>query len=74
MPVREAVRVWANYHPYTIAKLWVGAVRMAQSQAKEDRLCAIRFEGLVEHPEATVQSLCDFVNIRFEADMLNTQK
>lgn len=70
IPFREAFRSWINYHPYTIAKLWVSAVREARHFEGEARFRTMRFEDLVAHPEESVRSLCEFAGISFEPAML----
>jgi hypothetical protein len=70
IPFSEALRAWVNYHPYTISRLWVAAVRTANRFEGNPRFVSIRFEDLLQQPEASVQSLCSFVGITFEPDML----
>lgn len=71
IPLREALRAWVNYHPYTIAKLWVAAVRTSKNFRDEKRFASIRFEDLVTHPDKTVRKLCEFVGVPFEGAMLD---
>lgn len=70
IPVKEVVRAWANYHPYTISRLWVSAVRKADKYEKHPRFKSIRFEDLVEAPDQVVRELCEFLNVPFEESML----
>lgn len=70
IPLREALRAWANYHPYLIAKLWAGCVRQASRFEHDPRVVTLRFEDLLDAPEATVRKLAEFVGVPFEADML----
>lgn len=71
IPRREALRSWANYHPYIIASLWVSAIRAAAQLQSVERFKTIRFEDLVESPKEELQDLCRFLGIDFEEDMLN---
>ncbi len=70
IPFSEAFRAWVNYHPYTIAMLWVAAVRMANRFVDNSRFVSMRFEDLLQQPEVSIRSLCSFVGIAFEPDML----
>jgi len=70
IPLREALRAWANYHPYVIVRLWCGAIRMAMQFNNHPRFTSIRFEDLLQRPEETVRYLCKFVGIDFEENML----
>ena len=70
IPFHEAIRAWINYHPYTITRLWVSAIRVARHLDKESRFISVRFEALLQAPEKEVKELCRFVGIEFEANML----
>ncbi len=70
IPLREALRSWVNYHPITISKLWNASVSAAAEVAGEDRTHDLRFEDLLADPEGKVRAVCDFVGVRFSADML----
>lgn len=71
IPLSEAFRAWANYHPYIISKLWASAVRTASRFENHPNVASIRFEDLLQEPEATVKQLCDFCGINFESGMLD---
>lgn len=70
IPRREALRAWVNYHPYTIARLWVAAVRTAGHFAGEPRFTSVRFEDLLRSPEDSVRALCRFLDLPYEPAML----
>ncbi|MDH3691074.1 MAG: sulfotransferase, partial [Gammaproteobacteria bacterium] len=71
IPRREAVRAWANYHPYITANLWVSAIRSASQVQDHGRIATLRFEDLVNSPREALQGLCGTLGIEFEEDMLN---
>lgn len=70
MPVIEAVRVWANYHPLLIAKLWVACVVRSERYATDSRVLSLRFEDLIAHPDGTVRQICEHVGVAYQASML----
>lgn len=70
MPLREAVRVWANYHPVLAAKLWSSAVRRGAAFGTAERVLTVRFENLIEDPRETVTRICGFLGITFDDAML----
>lgn len=70
----EVIRGWCNYHPYTISKLWVSAVKTAERFEGNSRFMSIRFEDLVTEPVKTVQSICRFLGINFDPQMLSIPK
>lgn len=74
MPVREAIRAWMNYHPILIARLWVAAIRQSKRFAEHPRFTSIRFEDLVQQPSETLKSLCRFLEIDYEAGMLQVEQ
>lgn len=69
-PLRQSIRVWVNYHPYTVAKLWSRATREASKLKSHPRFTLIRFEDLLEAPEQTVRYLCGRLGVEFEPAML----
>ena len=50
VPRYESLRVWVNYHPYTMARLWSQATRAALELADHPRVTLLRFEDLVREP------------------------
>jgi len=71
LPSYESVRVWVNYHPYTIARLWSRATAAALALEDHPRVTLVRFEDLVRDPEATVRKLCEHLGIGYEPGMLD---
>ena len=71
IPLSETFRSWVNYHPYTISRIWVAAVRTARRLEGHPRYLSILFEDLLQSPDSTVQLLCAFVGITFEQTMLD---
>jgi hypothetical protein len=65
------VRVWVNYHPYTIARLWGRATQKAQELSQHERFTLVRFEDLLLDPKSFVMQLCDTLQIPFEPVMLD---
>lgn len=54
---------------------WQSAVRAGQIAKTKypDRIYSIKYENLVEDPETEVRRLCSFLNMDFEAGILNIQ-
>jgi omega-hydroxy-beta-dihydromenaquinone-9 sulfotransferase len=70
VPRYESLRVWVNYHPYTIARLWSHATAEALALEAHPRVTLVRFEDLVREPEATVRRLCERIGLGYEPRML----
>ena len=70
IPLWEAVRSWVNYHPWLISRLWLSAIRVASELESHDRFLSIKFEELVQMPEATIKRLCEFLGVEFEYQMI----
>lgn len=68
------VRSWANYHPFTTAKLWNGAIRMANRMAQHPRFHSIHYEDLLQTPEVVLQDLCTKIGLPFESEMLQVSQ
>ena len=71
LPRREMLRAWVNYHPFTIAKLWIRATRQAIRLSNHPRFLTIRFEDLTADPEYRTRKLCEFLNLAFESPMID---
>jgi len=71
IPYSEIVRVWFNYHPYTLGKLWARATHLALQHREHTRFYLLRFEDIVANPEPELQKLCAFLDIPYEIAMLN---
>lgn len=71
IPLLESIRSWSNYHPFTISKLWVSAVREGEKFKDHPQFVSVRFEDLLSSPEKTVAELCHFVGIPYEPAMLD---
>ena len=67
---KEVLRLRINYHPITIAKLWNSAVGAVKNFETRDGFINVRFEDLLENPEATVQGICEFADLNYEPSML----
>jgi hypothetical protein len=71
MPRYESLRTWVNYHPYTIARLWMRATAEALRLKAHPRVTLVRFEDLLREPEATVRRICERIGIGYEPGMLD---
>jgi hypothetical protein len=71
VPRYQSLRVWVNYHPYTVARLWSQATAAALALEGHPRVTLLRFEDLVQQPEATVQRLCERLELAYDARMLD---
>lgn len=69
--MQEVVRVWVNYHPVTMSKLWVRAAEAGDALAGHPRFMQLRFEDLIEQPETQVRALCAFLGVPFQPTMLD---
>jgi omega-hydroxy-beta-dihydromenaquinone-9 sulfotransferase len=67
---KVAFRMWCNYHPITMSKLWNGIMRTAD-KIKDDRIINLRFEDLLISPPQEVKRLCDWLKINFSEDLLS---
>jgi len=71
VPRSEVIRLWFNYHPFTMSHLWNRATEAAVALESHPRVRLIRFEDLVANPELTVRALCDSLGLDFEIGMLD---
>ncbi len=71
VPRYQSLRVWVNYHPYTVARLWCQATAAALALLQHPRVILVRFEDLLQKPEATVRQLCARLGLAFDEKMLD---
>jgi hypothetical protein len=69
LPFSESVRTWLNYHPLTMANLWVKATQAALRLSEHPRVRIVRFEDLAERPDAEIRALCGFLGVDYEPGM-----
>ncbi len=70
-PIKEAVRMWANYHPLTTSKLWNSSIVAAKKYSNHKRVLLLRYEDLIENPETQIARICDFLKILFNPEMID---
>ena len=73
-PWSEIVRVWVNYHPITMCKLWKKAANIGISLTDHNRFMTVRFENIVNDPQMYISNICDFLNLEYNPKMLNISK
>jgi hypothetical protein len=71
IPRYESLRVWVNYHPYTMARLWCRATAAALAVSEDPRVTLVRFEDLVSDPQRTVRQLCDRLGLDYDDSLLD---
>ncbi|BBB33393.1 conserved hypothetical protein [Thermotomaculum hydrothermale] len=74
MPLKEMIRVRANYHPVVISRLWNSSVRIAKANDSKDFFKTFKFECILNNPESFLKDLCNFTGIGYSKDMLNVPK
>jgi hypothetical protein len=70
-PLKNALRVYANYHPFTATKLWISAYKKGKAVASNPRYMCVHFEELVEAPRLQLEKVCRFLGIQFDPVMLD---
>ena len=73
IPLMEALRSWANYHPLVTAKIWRQAV-IAGGKIQDPRVLSVRFEDVTADPKGVMHRICAHIGIPFETDMLNVAR
>jgi len=70
-PLSQTLRVWVNYHPFTVARLWRSASRIAKKLENKSRFTVVRFEDLLEAPEKTISGLCEQIGVDYDPGLLD---
>jgi hypothetical protein len=73
-PLKESIRAWINYHPFTISRLWSSVMNEASSLRDDTRVLKVRFEDLTADPENTVKRVCYHLSITYQPSMLKVPK
>jgi N-acetylglucosaminyldiphosphoundecaprenol N-acetyl-beta-D-mannosaminyltransferase len=73
MPRIHQARLWVNYHPYLVARLWNTATSAALALSDHPRFHVVRFEDLVAAPESSIREICAFLGLEFEPEMLEVE-
>jgi hypothetical protein len=71
VPASEVLRLWLNYHPFSMLRLWRSATREAQELDAHERFRIVRYEDLVATPAATIGPLCEFLGLEYSDAMLD---
>jgi hypothetical protein len=69
-PLHETLRRRVDYHPVTASLLWRAATRAGDGVAWHERVRTLRFEDLLRDPEQELRSVCGFLGLGYEPQML----
>ncbi len=67
---KEVLRSWANYHPYLTSKIWASCEGKSNKYTHMANFQKIRYEDLVDKPEAILASLCAWLDVEFKPTMV----
>ncbi len=73
IPKKESIRSYFNYHPITISKIWNTAINTIKDN-KDSRIKTICFENFIKYPEKNMKDICQFLEVKFDSNMLNVPK
>jgi hypothetical protein len=65
---------WGNKSMIVLVKIWKKSINSFKNHTKDPRIKQIRFEQLLTNTTEEIKSICDFLNIKFNKDMLNNRK
>ena len=71
IPIWNAIRVFINYHPITMSRLWLKAYEAADRVDGHPRFARIRFEEFVSEPRASTMRICEWIRLDYEEKMLD---
>lgn len=74
VPLRESLRVAANYHAITMSRLWVEAAKAGQALTQHPRVKRLRYEDLVSKPEEMLKDVCSFLGVDFQPAVLQVPR
>lgn len=71
IPLLETVRAWANYHPFTISKIWSANEKIARRICEDSRVMQVSFEGLLADPGSVLNAVCSHIGVAYSEAMLD---
>lgn len=74
VPLKQTLRVWSQYHPITTSMLWRSGIVTGDRFNGRERVYTMRFEDLVQQPEAKLRDLCAFIGLEFEPEMMQVPR
>lgn len=73
IPLKNALRVWVNYHPIIMSRLWNRAALCGLQLGDDERFLLLKYEDIVADPQRQIKKLCNFLKLEFIPDMLNIE-
>ncbi len=70
LPVKEVIRLFNNYHPITISKLWNSSISATEKYADNKRVLSLRYEDFIAEAEQNLNKICNFIGIDFNEHLL----
>ncbi|MEM6348502.1 MAG: sulfotransferase [Bacteroidota bacterium] len=70
---KEVWRLRMNYHPITISRLWVSAMKAAEAFNEHPQVMNVRFEEVTSDPQTTLARICNFAEIEYQPSMLDVE-
>ena len=74
IPIREGMREYINYHPYTMSMLWKKAFASGMAVEGYPRCIRIKFEEVISNSSRIINPVCKFIEISYSVDMLNVSQ
>ncbi|MFW9879125.1 MAG: sulfotransferase domain-containing protein, partial [Candidatus Thorarchaeota archaeon] len=71
IPFTEKIRLYINYHPLLISKLWQSSVLKSLKFRNHERFYSLKFEDLLLQPQEAIYNLCKFLGINYDINMLD---
>jgi len=71
MPIRETIRTYCNYHPYTIIKLWTAVMKQAKRWENDKRVMVLKYEDWINSSHQALARICNFLEIEYDEKMLH---
>jgi hypothetical protein len=74
LPKAEVMRMWFNYHPILISKIWNKVESEIKKYDTDSMVMKIKFEELLHNPEHVLKKICKFLDIEYTDELLNVKQ
>ena len=64
----EALRLFFNYHPYNVAKMWKNSLKNYKKN-RNDKVKLVRYEDLTSQPEKELKEVFDFLKVPYNSEI-----
>jgi omega-hydroxy-beta-dihydromenaquinone-9 sulfotransferase len=67
----EAIRLFVNYHPASISKMWKNSYKSYLKNKNNQRVILVKYEDITSQPEIVLSKVYNFLNLNWNPEISN---